>query len=801
MRGATGRREGLRAGRLLCLGATAIVFAMASLHAPAPVQAGVFDQGRQLDDSRMVLEADSLTFDRNRNTVTATGRVRIAYQGNRLVADRVTYNQNTRRMTAVGNVEIVEKDGNIIHADQIDVTDDFAEGFVNALRVQTPQKTYFAAESAERKRPEVTTFNSGVYTACVPNPQRPERPPFWSVKSKRIVWDRKKKTIRFQHARFQMLGVPIAYLPVLEIPDPTVKRKSGFLVPGIDYDSELGFGVRIPYYFALSPTFDLTVSVSPYVRQGFLGEAEWRQQFDNGQYNLKIAGVIQQDPEAWSPSTVNGSATSRAMVGTRGRFEINPRWAFGWDILAQTDKNFSRTYNVSGFDESVHRSEIYLEGLNDRNYFDLRGMYFNVQEDYKNSSPNARQRKQPWVLPSFDYARTADEPVAGGELTFNVNAQALHRSELSEGTTTISDPDTGADITGDKVPGVEGSNGRLTAEAEWKRSFVTPGGLVLTPLLALRGDAIFTDYSMATNGAITGFMSDGNAVASDVRSAYWRYMATAGLEARWPILFTTPGSTHVLEPMAQLFIRPDAPYESTLGIPNEDAQSLVFDATTLFERDKFSGYDRIEGATRANVGLRYSGTFANGWTANAIFGQSYQLAGANPFAAPDLVNAGAYSGLESNVSDFVGLVGVSTPFGLSAAVGARLDEETLAVRRTDLRAAYANSRLSLGLQYAFIEKQPLYGFADDRREITGNGSLRIDDNWRVFGSSTYDLESETPTSSTVGFSFSCSQCFTYTMFYTRTESPTTREEKHSVGVRLSFRTLGDIGTSSNQLAE
>ena len=55
---------------------------------------------------------------------------------------------------------------------------------------------------------------------------------------------------------------------------------------------------------------------------------------------------------------------------------------------------------------------------------------------------------------------------------------------------------------------------------------------------------------------------------------------------------------------------------TTLGIPNEDAQSFVFDATTLFERDKFSGYDRIEGGTRANIGLRYTGTFDNGWTAN-----------------------------------------------------------------------------------------------------------------------------------------------------------------------------------------
>src|SRR5690606_41028964 len=98
-------------------------------------------------------------------------------------------------------------------------------------------------------------------------------------------------------------------------------------------------------------------------------------------------------------------------------------------------------------------------------------------------------------------------------------------------------------------------------------------------------------------------------VASDVRSAYYRTMATAGLEARWPVLFSTTSATHILEPMGQTLARPNEPFGSTVGIPNEDAQRLVFDATNLFRRDKFSGYDRIEGGVRANLGIRYSGAF------------------------------------------------------------------------------------------------------------------------------------------------------------------------------------------------
>ncbi|MGO4841128.1 LPS assembly protein LptD, partial [Rhizobiaceae sp. 2RAB30] len=131
--------------------------------------------------------------------------------------------------------------------------------------------------------------------------------------------------------------------------------------------------------------------------------------------------------------------------------------------------------------------------------------------------------------------------------------------------------------------------------------------------------------------------------------------------------------------------RPDESYSGKLGIPNEDAQSFVFDATTLFERDKFSGYDRIEGGTRANIGFRYSGSFGGGWTTNAIVGQSYHIAGDNSFDNPDLVNVGAYSGLETERSDYVGLVGFATPFGLSASASTRRDVQTLDVRRADFR--------------------------------------------------------------------------------------------------------------------
>jgi LPS-assembly protein len=752
--------------------------------------------------SQMLLAADTLVYNNDSQTVTAVGAVQIDYGGNRLVAQRVEYNRKTKRLVASGNVEVVNSDGTKINSEHIDITDDFADGFVNALRVETVDKAYFAAESAERMGGVLTTFHNGVYTACEPCEDQPNKAPTWRVKARQIIWNGEKKTVRFENANFEFFGFPLAYLPAFEIADPTVKRKSGFLIPGISYSSHLGYSVKIPYYLALAPTYDLTVSASGYTKQGFLGEAEWRQRFNNGDYSLKIAGIQQQDPEAFiddagrnvDSGPANDPNKFRGMMGTQGQFAINPRWDFGWDVLLQTDKNFSKTYNIGRFNQGVHESSVHLTGLNDRNYFDLRAMHFEVQEDTLDSNPAARNGRQPWVLPSLDYAYIPDMAVAGGQLSINANARVLSRNDLDQ---TYFNPYVPASGT-QRVGGIEGQSGRFTAEAEWKRSFVTEDGLVLTPLLALQGDTNYVNASSASLAAVNE-MATNLGQQDDLRSSFARYMATAGLEMRWPVLFSmASGSSHVFEPMAQVFMRPNEQYVGGLAVPNEDAQSMVFDATTLFERDKFSGYDRVEGGSRANVGVRYSGSYNNGWGTNAIFGQSYQIGGENSFAAPDLVNVGAYSGLQTTKSDYVALFGVNSPNGFAASVSGRFDEDTAEVRRAEVKAAYSGLPISFSAKYAFIQAQPLYGFTTDRHEVTLGGSTHLTENWRVFGTGTYDIEQSVLVRDGVGFAYNDS-CFTYLMTYSQSRDLNTREVTQNIGLNLSFRTLGDFGSSTGSV--
>jgi LPS-assembly protein len=383
------------------------------------------------------------------------------------------------------------------------------------------------------------------------------------------------------------------------------------------------------------------------------------------------------------------------------------------------------------------------------------------------------EHKQAVVRPVLDYHAIYPERIYGGELSATVNLTSLQR-----------DTNDYLNVAGfDRIRGLSGDSSRLTTELEWKRQFVLPGGLLVTPLLAARADGYQLNLQNPAYlvPAYTGFNDNSTAI---------RTMLTAGLEARYPVIIDAPSSTHMLEPIAQVFARPDQPSPGSL--PNDDAQSFVFDATNLFERDKFAGFDRVEGGTRANIGLRYTGTFDSGYRVHGVFGQSYQLAGKNSFEALDLVNAGQGSGLDKPRSDYVSMLSMQAPNGWSTTRQARFDADSFAIRRTDTTVSYASKRFSGSLSYMQSAAQPAYGLPREGQEITARTRFKVQDYWSVFGNVTYNIADKSYVEQGIGIAYD-DECTNLSLGFSKLIDPVTlKTDNWKVGVRLSFRTLGDL---------
>ena len=744
-------------------------------------------------DAPMLLQADTLTYDFDRDIVSASGHVEMHYGGYTLLANKVSLDRKVNRLRAEGGVKITEPDGNTVVAESVDLSEDLRDGFVKSLLVETAQRTRIAAESGQRIEGNEIIFEKGVYTACGECTETPEKPPTWAIKAARIIHNREEKVISYEQPRIEFWGVPVAYLPYLSHPDPTVGRRTGFLVPKPIYSEQLGAGVSIPYYWAIAPDKDLTATLTPLSRQGALTALQYRQRLMDGAYSIRAAGIYQLDPSAYAGSV--GDQRWRGTVASKGEFWINPRWIWGWDGTLASDRTFLVNYKQPHNSAEDAVSSLYMTGLGEKNYLDVRAMGIQILQE-NGVQPGTTvppssvqgtfslpgedlQSKMPFVWPVMEYDAVHDTAVYGGEFAYNMNFTTLSRS-----TTDAFWVENDNDTYDTRFRGVAGTYNRTSLDTTWRKETIGPMGMVFTPYLGLRGDLFLFEST------------DDHVTALDNENVVGRFMPTAAMEYTWPWLVSSAWGSQVFEPVAQIVVRPG---ETGIGkLANEDSQSIVFDDTTVFEYDKFSGWDRVEGGTRANLGLKYTLQTGAGFV-SALVGQSYQLAGPSSFDRADLLYSTAESGLNTDASDYVGRVSLSTLQGLKFGTQVRLDSEDLSVNRAGVSTLAMTGPLTTQITYMFLRAQPELGDPFNRQEVQGAGSLRVLENWRLFGSLRYDLQNKNMVTDGLGLGYD-EESFSVSLAYAEDRSQTGGVPvDRSVFLRIGLRTIGDAQLSSSGL--
>jgi LPS-assembly protein len=719
---------------------------------------GMFGPAPKIDRAQpLYLQADQLIYDTKGNRVIAQGNVEIYYNNFILTADQVIYDQGVNKLYAEGNAQLKDPNGSITRADRMEALDDFRDAFIQSLSVVTRDDTRIAAENAIRREGNVTEFQRGRFTPCRNDPGSP---PLWCLAAARIVHDQQAATITYQDATFEVLGVPVFYLPYFQHADPSVKRKSGFLAPSFGNSSTLGFSVETPYYFALAPNYDFTFNPRYFSDRGVLWQGEFRHRLATGQYNIAFAAIDDAEPLSL------GDAGWRGSIQTRGQFSLSSWWRYGWDITLESDEAFRRDYRLDPIIQTDRVNVAYLQGMSDRNYFGANIYHFGglLLEDTNIS--NSR------VHPVIDYKYIWGTPVAGGELSFTGHTRAMTRTDGTDTTLAV-------------------------AEANWRRKMIDPLGQVWTPFGNLRGDVY--SWTNALDPVTLAPIPDDTVV---------RGMATGGLLYSYPFVAHSGWATHVFEPTAQVIVRPHT--VNQFRTPDEDARSLVFDDTLLFDIDRFSGYDRLETGTRANVGLQYTLQTNSGLYAKAIVGQSLHLAGENPYAEPGVSgppplpgvpNFSPVSGLQNDRSDYVTGLYLSPFTGMNLVSQARFDEHDWSLLRQDslVQANYGPFISQLG--YTFTKFDPVTGLVDTQQEAIGTLGLRLTDRWSVLGQVRYDIDSHNRIQDVLQLKYQ-DECFVLTASYIETfvENPALQlRPDRTLMLRFELKHLGDYNYRTDQL--
>ncbi len=239
-------------------------------------------------------DAARVTYDPRTDVATAEGDVRITYGPYVLNATKVKYNQKTGVFEANGSVELREPNGNIMESATLELRNKFKEVFANHVKALLTNRVTITAKYMHRQENGISIFEHASYTACY-DCKTKSGAPLWELTSDETVHDANEKMLHHTNPRLKIAGHTVFGLPSWSQPDPSVKRKTGFLAPSFVRGDAYGIGADIPYFIVTAPNSDITLTPRISSKLNPAGKAEWRHRLGSGQYSVAGYGAYQDD--------------------------------------------------------------------------------------------------------------------------------------------------------------------------------------------------------------------------------------------------------------------------------------------------------------------------------------------------------------------------------------------------------------------------------------------------------------------------------------------------------------------------
>lgn len=515
------------------------------------------------------LVADRINVDPS-GQITASGNVVVYYDGRTLTASSVRYEQDGDVLTITGPIRVTDGSGTILVADQAELSRDLREGVLQSARMVLDQQLQMAANEIRRVDARYTQLDRVVASSCQVCASNPV--PLWEIRADQIIHDQQERQLYFKNAQMRLMGVPIFYVPRLRLPDPTLDRATGFLIPRLRTSSVLGTGIKFPYFIKLGDHADVTLT--PYLSSSTTTvELSFRQ-------NLRLGAM--EAVGAWTEDDIEGA---RGYIFAKGYYRLPKGFVADAQLEFASDPGYLFQYDYSDKDRLTNR--LSFTRVREKDLF--RGSvaeFRTFREDellIKDTLPDQFiELSYVRALPSLG--------VFGGESTMTVDAIALNRPSS-------------ADIDGRDVS-------RIGAGFDWRKQEIFGPGFLASTELGVRVDAynIGQDSSFDTN--------------------LTRIVPRAAAELRWPLKRSASGGGQdILEPVVRIDIA-DAGGDA---VPLEDSRVVEFDEGNLFSVSRYPGTDGVEDGTRVAAGFAWRRDDPAGWRFDLAMGRIANLDGSLGF--------------------------------------------------------------------------------------------------------------------------------------------------------------------------
>lgn len=545
---------------LLCVGLT-----------PALAQEDPSQDTQQSETEELpaILVADQVVITPERQLI-AEGNVE-AFQGEtRLTASRIIYDDATGKMTIEGPIRIDEGDGIIVLANAAEMDRGLQNGLLTGARMVFEQQLQLAALQMTRVGGRYTQLYKTAVTSC--HVCENGKPPLWQIRARTVTHDQEERQLYFEDATLRVLDVPIFYFPGMRLPDPTLERATGFLIPSFRTTTQLSTGIYIPYFIRIGDSKDLTITPYLSTKTRTLG-LRYRQAFRNG--GIEFNGAFTRD------DLYEGE--DRGYLFGEGGFDFANDYRLEFDIKTVSDNAYLYDYGLEDLDRL--RSQISLDQIRRDSAFYTDLIHYSTLRDSDNES------ELPTRIGDIIYQKRFFPTAIGGEVRVTADGHAHYRS---------SDTDVlGRDIA------------RFTADVNWRKNWILGNGLRADWEMGVAVDRfkVEHDSNYPPNATLT--------------------TPRAALTLSYPMTKTAAsGAVHYLNPVMQLgwadVHGPD--------VPNDESTFVEFDQGNLLALSRFPSPDRREEGSALVLGVNWARYGTDGWNAFATVGQVFRKTAIDDFS-------------------------------------------------------------------------------------------------------------------------------------------------------------------------
>ena len=592
-------------------------------------------------------------------------------------SDSIEYNVKTEEMKASGNTEITNASGQRIKSNSLTISKDKNSVSSNDIELWLGKHVYIRAKEITRDGVETVAKNAE-FTAC---DECDDYGNAWEISSKKVIHDSNEKMLYFHNASFWVYDntFPILWLPYYEMPDPSVKYKTGFLNPSFNSTNDMGLQINIPFYVNFSNTHDLTTTFSYLTKENPLFQAEHRLNLRHSEFRTK------------GSFTHNKEGENRWHIYNNDKIELGEN-ARAYVYIARTsDKTYLQKYDF--YD--------YQPYLDSGAKLELFGQTSYVVADTH-------------IFQELRQARGNQHSISGNILP---NIRGTYQTDPFFKETYLN---LSSDILG--VSGDDSNSQRLIGEARIISPWTLWFGNRVTASVAARYDIYnFDKTPIYENGQQQDSFSG-------VKS---RFLPSGYVEWGLPLYSVKNTWTYIIEPRARLTIMQHTNKDSVFAVNNDSAGRFLSD-TTLFSNNRFAGLDVWENGNFIDYGARWA-AFNDNHNIEIFLGQTYDF---NTDSTDKDFND---NGFRNGFSDYVGRIAYSRKY-FQIASRFRFDREDLGLSHIENSLYFGKNGYYLTLGHIW-DTQPIDVFSTtdkNTHEISAGGGIPLTDRFRIAGSVIYN---------------------------------------------------------------